>query len=92
MVESDFAIDIDIVDHAQGHAVPEDTQMMAIYSDFVVLELGEDDDFECFTALHPAKSVAFLLLPLSVLHVISHNDFVLGSDAEMENYVLIAVE
>lgn len=92
MIDRGLAIDVDVVDQAQGHAVPEDTQMVAVNGDFVMLKLGEDDDLKGFAAFDSTMAVTLFLLPLSVLHVVSNDYFVLGSDAEMENDVLSAVE
>lgn len=92
MIKCRFTANVDIVDHAQGQSMPEDTQMVSVNSDFVMLMLSEQDDLEGLIAFNPTQSVALFLLPRAVFKSVTHDHFIFWSDADVENDILIAVQ
>lgn len=92
VIDWDLARDPDELHHVQWNSVTENSQVVPIHSDLVMLQLGQQHDLESFFFLYSAEPVALFYSPTAALEVIPDNNFIIGSDADVERDINSFIE
>lgn len=88
VVDLNFTTNLNELHKMQGKSMTEDAQMMTIDSKFIVQLFSQNYNFESLVLLDSAWTVTFFHRPFCTLESISHNCFLIRSNAHMKNDVL----